>query len=54
MSDQIGHLVLDNSSATKLDSVAQEEGMLSLMQDGYLRVLEGITTLEEVMRVAKS
>lgn len=54
MSGEIGHLTLENAPADKLEAKAKEEGMLTLIQDGYLRVVEGATTLEEVMRVAKS
>ena len=53
VSDSVAHLTLENSPASKIEAVAVEEGMLTLLQDGYLRVLEGSTTLEEVMRVAK-
>lgn len=53
MSDAIGHEVLDASPASKIEQTAVTEGMLTLLQDGYIRVIEGSTTLEEVMRVAK-
>jgi len=53
MSDKIGQLVLESASSGQIETVAAEEGMLSLMQDGYLRVIEGVTTLSEVMRVTK-
>lgn len=53
MSDTLGHLVMENSPASKIESVAIEEGMITLMQDGYLRALEGTTSLEEVLRVAR-
>jgi type IV pilus assembly protein PilB len=53
MSDRIGQLVLESASSGQIEAVAAEEGMLSLMQDGYLRVIEGVTTLSEVMRVTK-
>lgn len=53
MTEAVAHEVLASSPAAKVSSVAQSEGMLTLLQDGYLRVIEGSTTLEEVMRVAK-
>ena len=52
MTDEIAHAVLENSPANKIDAIAREQGMITLLQDGYLRVLEGYTTLEEVMRVS--
>ncbi|OGC57782.1 hypothetical protein A3H26_00665 [candidate division WWE3 bacterium RIFCSPLOWO2_12_FULL_36_10] len=53
MSPKIAELTLDRKPADLIEKVAVEEGMLTLLQDGYLKVIEGITTLEEVMRVAK-
>jgi type II secretory ATPase GspE/PulE/Tfp pilus assembly ATPase PilB-like protein len=53
MSDALAHAIVDNSPANIVEKISIEEGMLTLLQDGYLRVVEGSTTLEEVMRVAK-
>jgi len=53
ITEKIGKLVLERSSATDIDKQAREEGMISLKQDGYLKVVEGITTVEEVLRVAQ-
>jgi len=53
MSEEIMDMVLGHASASKIGQQAQKEGMLTLQQDGMLRVLEGVTTLEEVMRVIK-
>jgi type IV pilus assembly protein PilB len=53
VTEAVSRQALDNSPATKIQSIAVEEGMVTLIQDGYLRVLEGLTTLEEVLRVAK-
>jgi type IV pilus assembly protein PilB len=53
MSDEIAHLTLENSPASKIQEQSISEGMLTLLEDGHLRVVEGSTTLEEVMRVAK-
>lgn len=53
MTDKIGKLVLEHKPASEIETQAVEDGMVTLMQDGYLKALEGITTLEEVLRVAK-
>lgn len=53
MNDEIAHLILERAPDSKIAEVAIKNGMLTLAQDGYLRVIEGQTTLEEVMRVAK-
>ncbi|OGC47597.1 hypothetical protein A2886_02310 [candidate division WWE3 bacterium RIFCSPHIGHO2_01_FULL_42_13] len=53
MSDKIQTLTLGRSSESQIQTAAVEDGMLTLDQDGYLKVLEGITTIEEVLRVSK-
>lgn len=53
MSDSVAHHTLERSPASKMEATAISEGMLTLLRDGYLRVVEGVTTIEEVMRVAK-
>ena len=52
-SEKIGKLILERASSTDIERMAKEEGMISLKQDGYLKVTEGITTVEEVLRVAQ-
>lgn len=53
ISTKISQLILERSSASVIEDVAVAEGMITLKQDGYLKVLEGVTTLEEVLRVAE-
>ncbi len=53
VSDKIGKLILQHSSSSSLEEEAVKEGMITMKQDGYLKVLEGVTTLEEVLRVAQ-
>lgn len=53
-STKIMNLIYQRSSSQDIEKVAYEEGMITLLQDGYLKVIEGVTTLEEVLRVAES
>lgn len=53
MTDEIGHLTLESKPESIIADQAIKQGMLTLVQDGYLRVVEGVTSLEEVMREAK-
>jgi type II secretory ATPase GspE/PulE/Tfp pilus assembly ATPase PilB-like protein len=53
ISDKIAKLILEKSSDAEIRKQAIEEGMVTMMQDGYLKALEGITTVEEALRVAK-
>lgn len=53
VTDSIGRMILERSTATDIENKAKEEGMITLKQDGYLKVLAGETTIEEVLRVAQ-
>ncbi len=53
LTDGIAKLVLEHASSNSLEEAAVSEGMITMKQDGYLKVLEGVTTLEEVLRVAQ-
>ena len=52
MSDEIRRLVLDRVSTADLKKVALEQGLRTLYHDGLIKVAQGLTTLEEVLRVA--
>lgn len=53
ISEKIAHLILQRVAAQEIAKQAFSEGMITMKQDGYLKVLEGITSLEEVIRVAQ-
>lgn len=53
VSDKIGRLMMEDVLTQDVEKVSKEEGMITMMQDGYLKALEGITTVEEVLRVSK-
>ena len=36
-----------------IQKVAVAEGMITMKQDGYMKALEGVTTIEEILRVAQ-
>ena len=53
VSDKISRMVMENVTDADIKNAAVEEGMITMVQDGYLKALEGITTIEEVLRVSK-
>jgi len=53
ITEKIARLILERAPASKIEKQAKEEGMVTMKQDGYLKTIEGITTLEEVLRVAE-
>lgn len=54
ISEKVGKLILERSPASEIEKTAVADGMLLMEQDGYVKALEGLTTMEEVMRVAKT
>ena len=53
MTPQLGDLVLKEPSEAMIAEEARRQGMITMKQDGMLKVLEGLTTIEEVLRVAE-
>ncbi len=49
----INRMILQQVSAKDIETQAKKEGLIMMKQDGYLKSLEGITTIEEVLRVAE-
>lgn len=53
ITDEIAKLIVEKSAASEMEKLARKQGMVTMKQDGYLKALEGITTIEEVLRVAE-
>ncbi len=54
VTEKIGRLILEHSPSSTIEAEGKLNGMIDMKQDGYLKTLEGLTTLEEVLRVAES
>jgi type II secretory ATPase GspE/PulE/Tfp pilus assembly ATPase PilB-like protein len=50
--DEMEKFILTSPSISALREMAQRKGMVTMYQDGLLKVIDGITTIEEVERVA--
>ena len=53
MTEDIKKMILKRSSSDEIMAVAQRSGMTTMLEDGLEKALNGITTLEEVLRVTK-
>lgn len=53
MSSTIKELVMKNASADDIDKQARTEGMISIAEDGIFQAAQGITSIEEVLRVMR-
>jgi len=52
VSPALAHMILQGSSAPAILEKAKAEGMSTMMEDGVQKAKQGITTLDEVVRVA--
>jgi type IV pilus assembly protein PilB len=50
--DEMQKLIVSRATAEEVKDMAMEKGMISMRQDGILKALTGMTTIEEVNRVA--
>jgi type II secretory ATPase GspE/PulE/Tfp pilus assembly ATPase PilB-like protein len=51
--DELRKLVMQGADASRLTEVARRNGMRNLREDGWLKIRDGVTTVEEVMRVTQ-
>jgi type IV pilus assembly protein PilB len=51
VTEEIQGLIVTHATSMEIQHKAVEQGMITMRQDGYLKALQGITTLEEVNRV---
>ena len=52
VTEEIQSLIVKRATSAEIQRLAIEQGMVTMRQDGYLKALGGVTTIEEVNRVA--
>ena len=52
ITEEIQNLIVKHATSAEIQRTAIQQGMITMRQDGYLKALNGITTIEEVNRVA--
>jgi general secretion pathway protein E len=53
LNDEIRKLIMHNDDAVAITNEARRNGMRNLREDGWLKVSQGVTTADEVMRVTQ-
>ena len=53
MSEAIKELVMKNATSDDIENQAKKEGMFTMFEDGIIKAAQGITSIEEVMRVTR-
>jgi len=53
MTPELGQLILQTLSEAEIEKEAKRQGRITMRQDGMFKVLDGRTTIEEIIRVTK-
>lgn len=53
MSAKINQLIIQHASAGEIERQARNEGMITMRQDGLLKAVSGLTTIEEILRLTQ-
>ncbi len=51
MTQTIKNLIMKNATSSEIEDQAKKEGMLTMLEDGIFKCVQGMTTIEEVLRV---
>ena len=54
MSDDLEKIILGSISEAALRQEAKRQGMITIFQDGILKVLKGVVSLEELLEIAQA
>lgn len=51
VTESVKQLIISNATSDAIEKRAKEEGMMTMLEDGIVKAVQGITTIEEVLRV---
>jgi type II secretory ATPase GspE/PulE/Tfp pilus assembly ATPase PilB-like protein len=54
MDDNLRDTVTRNPDVTHLRKLCRERGLVTLREDGFAKVMQGLTTVDEILRVTES
>ena len=50
---EIAHLITSKATSADIQAQAVTQGMVTMQEDGFAKALQGLTTIEEIMRVTR-
>ncbi len=50
--EEIRALIMQKSNAELIEKQAHEDGMISMLEDGIIKAIEGLSTIDEILRNA--
>ena len=54
MTPTIRDLIMRGMTTDQIDAQAKKDGMMTMLEDGIFMAVQGLTTIEEVLRVVNS
>jgi type IV pilus assembly protein PilB len=51
--EEIKKMISQKATSAEIEERARDKGMLTMVEDGFAKVIQGITSLEEILRVTK-
>jgi type II secretory ATPase GspE/PulE/Tfp pilus assembly ATPase PilB-like protein len=51
--EEIGKMITQKCTSEEIESKAKGKGMLTMLEDGFIKIIQGITSVEEILRVTK-
>lgn len=52
-SETVKKLIMESTSSDQMEEQAKKEGMLTMLEDGLMKAAQGITSIEEILRVMR-
>jgi len=53
MTEKISEMVSKRASSDEIEKEGLNEGMMKMIEDGIIKAIQGITSIEEILRVTK-
>lgn len=53
VTESIKRLIMSNATSDEIEREAKQEAMMTMLEDGLVKAVQGITTIEEVLRVTR-
>jgi len=53
INETIRNLIIKESASSEIEAQAKKDGMLTMLEDGFIKAVQGITSIEEILRVTK-
>lgn len=53
ITETVKNLILKRASSDEIQAQAQKENMMTMIEDGFVKAVQGVTTIEEVLRVIR-